>query len=287
MYLQPIFDSPDIMKQLPLENKKFKNVDKQWREIIHGTQQNKLVIKACTREGLLERFQEMNTSLDIVQKGLKDYLEQKRSIFARFYFLSNDELLEILSQTKEVRNVRPHLRKVFENMADLEFKQDNTMVAMYSGEKECIQFVDKVDPRDKGVEFWMGDVENMMITSVRHVLLYSVEDYIATPRPDWIRKHPGQCVLNGSQVHWTSEVEEAFKTGGNKGIADYFKKLGEQLLETVKLVREKLTKLQSTTLGALIVIDVHAKDVVEKLVTEKVEDVSAFEWISQLRYYWP
>ena len=56
MYLQPIFDSPDIMKQLPLENKKFKNVDKQWREIIHGTSQNKLVIKACTREGLLERF---------------------------------------------------------------------------------------------------------------------------------------------------------------------------------------------------------------------------------------
>lgn len=56
MYLQPIFDSPDIMKQLPSENKKFKNVDKNWREIIIGTKQTPNILKSCTREGLLEKF---------------------------------------------------------------------------------------------------------------------------------------------------------------------------------------------------------------------------------------
>ena len=48
----------------------------------------------------------------------------------------------------------------------------------------------------------------------------------------------------------------------------------------VDLVRTKLTKMQMVTLNALIVIDVHAKDVVELLNRENVEDVQAFEWIS-------
>jgi dynein heavy chain len=44
--------------------------------------------------------------------------------------------------------------------------------------------------------------------------------------------------------------------------------------------------MATITINALIVIDVHAKDVVAKLYDEGVEDVNAFEWISQLRYYW-
>lgn len=179
----------------------------------------------------------------MVQRGLKEYLEAKRSVFARFYFLSNDELLEILSQTKEVENVRPHLRKVFENMADLEFKPDKTIIAMYSGEKEKIQFAETVDPRDKGVEFWMGEIERMMFKSVRAVLLYSIQDYLKKARPEWILVHPGQCVLNGSQVHWTTEVEEAIVKEGTVGLDKYFQKLDDQLQDTVKLVRRKLTKL--------------------------------------------
>jgi dynein heavy chain len=31
---------------------------------------------------------------------------------------------------------------------------------------------------------------------------------------------------------------------------------------------------------------VHAKDVIDNLRIAKIEDIAAFEWISQLRYYW-
>jgi len=148
-------------------------------------------MKACSREGLLEKFVEANRNLDLVQRGLREYLESKRAVFARFYFLANDDLLAILSQTKEVENVRPHLGKVFENLQNVTFQPDKTITAMFSGEKEEIKFVAAVDPKDKGVEFWMGELEDMMFASIKHVLKYSVDTYSQEGRCQWALEHSG------------------------------------------------------------------------------------------------
>jgi len=81
-------------------------------------------------------------------------------------------------------------------------------------------------------------------------------------------------------------VEKAISTKGVDGVHEYLTVLQKQLNNSVLLVRQKLSKMATITINALIVIDVHAKDVVEKLYIEKVDDLRAFEWISQLRYYW-
>ena len=108
---------------------------------------------------------------------------------------------------------------------------------MFSGEREEVQFVNNVDPKDKGVEYWMGDVEKMMTTSVRNVLLNSIEDYLERPRTEWVKCHPGMCVLNGRQVHWTSDVDQAIRERGAVGVKDYHDFLEKQLTDSVVLVR--------------------------------------------------
>ena len=116
MYLEPISSSDDINKQLPLEPTRFNTVDQKWKKNMAHAIKNPGVINYCANEKLID-FQESNKLLELVSKGLNDYLETKRTGLARFYFLSNDELLEILSQTKDPRAAQPHLRKCFEAIA--------------------------------------------------------------------------------------------------------------------------------------------------------------------------
>ena len=57
----------------------------------------------------------------------------------------------------------------------------------------------------------------------------------------------------------------------------------QQLDDLRNLVRQKITPIGRMTLSALIVIEVHARDVVTNMVNEQVDNANAFEWISQLR----
>jgi dynein heavy chain len=111
LYLAPVFSSEDIMKQMPVEGRNFKEVDRAWKNLMSRINENPDANTVMRLEDLGRIVREANTKLEQVQKGLNDYLESKRQLFPRFYFLSNDELLEILSETKEPSRVQPHLKK--------------------------------------------------------------------------------------------------------------------------------------------------------------------------------
>ncbi len=61
----------------------------------------------------------MSVKLEDIQKALDMYLENKRQIFPRFYFLSNDDVLEILGQSQNPEAMQPHLKKCFDNIKSL------------------------------------------------------------------------------------------------------------------------------------------------------------------------
>ncbi|XP_022099330.1 dynein heavy chain 3, axonemal-like isoform X3 [Acanthaster planci] len=284
LYLEPIFGSADIRRQIPVEGSMFTEVDENWRDIMQTAVINTRALVVTAQPRMLENLQKSEGLLETIQKGLNDYLEKKRLFFPRFFFLSNDELLEILSETKDPLRVQPHLKKCFEGIAKLSFTDTKEITAMESAEMEVVELCSRIIPADAHglVEKWLIQVEDVMRRSLQEVTCRAVDAYPHTPRKTWVLNWPGQVVIAASTIYWTSEVTKAIE---ENGLESYLDKCNKQIEEIVELVRGKLTKMARITLGALIVIDVHARDVVANLCQQYIKDPHSFSWISQLRYY--
>ena len=342
LYLEPIFSSEDIQNQMPGEARKFATVDEIWRDHMKHAVEAPRAVEMAKRTTILDTLISGNLVLEEIQSGLSAYLETKRLRFPRFFFLADEELLEILAETKDPLRVQPFLKKIFDGLQVLEFdasdddggngggngnskkkkkrtgKQALRITGIGSAEGEQVKILDMIRPADaKGaVEKWLLEVESMMKLTMHDVVSRAVDSYATSDRNDWVLNWPGQAVLCVSQLYWTMDFERNVKeqarynlrttttaaaaaaaentsttessSPSHRGgpLVRYKEQLEGYVSNIVQLVRGSLTKLQRKTLSALIIMDVHAKDVVEKLVLNGVKSAADFDWQSQLRYYW-
>ncbi|EAA13034.3 AGAP011441-PA [Anopheles gambiae str. PEST] len=289
LYLLPIFSSKDIVAQMPNEGRMFQQVDKTYRMYMKTVESNRSVIGVAAAKGVQEAMEQSNELLEEITNGVNEYLEKKRLFFPRFFFLSNDEMLEILSETKDPLRVQPHLSKCFEGINRLEFDDRLDIRSMFSIEKEQVQFVEPVSTLEArgSVEKWLSWVEASMLEAVRSQISASYRAYPEKTRCKWALDWPGMVVLCVSQIYWAASIHQCFRKRNNTLILDLFDRLQVELMDVVALMRSKdLSNLQRITVKALIVIDVHAKDVVQELIRNRVSSENDFQWLAQLRYYW-
>ena len=106
------------------------------------------------------------------------------------------------------------------------------------------------------------------------------------PRKKWVLGRCGMSVLSINMTYWTYESEKALNEEGCKGMKNYTEKLLTQLNDVVDLVRSDINNLDRCTIEAMIVLDVHNKQIILDLRDAGVDSISDFKWYSQLRYYW-
>ncbi|XP_055450236.1 dynein axonemal heavy chain 9 [Psammomys obesus] len=294
-HLESIFiGSEDIRAQLPQDSKRFEGIDSDFRELAYDAEKTPNVVEATNKSGLYEKLEDIQSRLCLCEKALAEYLDTKRLAFPRFYFLSSSDLLDILSNGTAPQQVQHHLSKLFDNIAKMQLQLDatqnptKTSLGMYSKEEEYVAFSEPCDCSGQ-VEIWLNHVLRHMKATVRHEMTEAVTAYEEKSREQWLFDYPAQVALTCTQIWWTTEVGIAFarlEEGYEHAMKDYYKKQVAQLKTLITMLIGQLSKGDRQKIMTICTIDVHARDVVAKMVAQKVDNAQAFLWLSQLRHRW-
>jgi dynein heavy chain len=296
--LESIFlESEDIRAQLPDDTKRFEKVDAEWKDLMNEASEEPSVVAACTFEGRDELLFSFHQEIELCEKSLNDYLEQKKKIFPRFYFVSNQALLDILSNGNNPEKVAEYLADCFDGMRTLRFIDEGkspmrSSSGLISKEDEEVKFFDKFTCTG-AVENYLCDLEAMMRSTLRQFLEVSkgtADNWeVEKKRHDWLEDYCAQIALVTTQIMWTEEVNRCFddlEGGSETAMKEYLVVVVARIAALIEKVRSDLSMELRVKIITIITIDVHERDVVDAFVLKKIQDVQSFAWQSQLKFYW-
>ena len=185
-----------------------------------------------------------------------------------------DELLSVLG-TSDATSIQEHMLKLFDNCAQLKFGRANKAITgMMSSEGETFNFRQPVAV-EGATEAWMTAMEAEMKATLFQISKEGVYYYAKKARNRWIADSLGMVTIGGSQIWWTWETEDVFERmqGGDKhAMKEFFAKQSAQLAQLTVMVRTDLAPLTRKKVNQLIIVEVHAKDIIDTFVRDSIMD---------------
>ncbi|KAH9075718.1 dynein heavy chain protein 1 [Lactarius deliciosus] len=296
VYLEGIFSgSADIKHLLPVESARFQNINTEFLTVMKKVYKSPFVTDVMNIQGIQKSLERLADLLNKIQKALGEYLERERASFPRFYFVGDEDLLEIIGNSKDIVRIMKHLKKMFAGIATVKLDDDLTQIqGMASREGEEVAFKEPILLKDyPKINDWLARIEYSMRLSLAQLLCDAVDELQtfygtgATLPIDqfiaWVEKFPAQLVTLAVQVAWTASIETAFESShGLSGPLDIIKQSLDLLADVV------LTELSPVTRKKcehLITELVHQRDVTRTLVHQSATDNKSFAWLYQMRFY--
>lgn len=264
LYLDGVFhEKSDIKRVLPMEYTRFVQVSTDFLSILKKAYHSLRVTDSLKVPHLAESLERQAEMFSRVTRALADYLEKQRDIFPRFYFLGNEDLLELIGQTGDVNK---HMKKMFCGIDSLK-RQSGSVVGVISQEGETLPL--------KGVavtatlQDWLSELDDQIKETLLALLKESLPILLSTTTQDeflsWIDKYPCQVTLLSVQVMFTLRMEAHQETGVSR-MLDWLTLSGDALM------RKK---------GENLVIElIHQRDI-----ESQVSLAQPFDWLKQQRFY--
>ena len=295
VYLEGIFSgSADIKHLLPVESSRFQNINSEFLNVMKKVNKSPFVLDILNIPGVQKTLERLADLLTKIQKALGEYLEKERSSFPRFYFVGDEDLLEIIGNSKDIRRVMKHLKKMFAGMSTLQVDDEETMLQGFaSREGEEVSFRSPIMLKDfPKINDWLAKVEMEMRLSLASLLSQAVPElrnFFTLGKEvsydallSWIDRYPDQLVVLAVQIAWTDLVESALAGRGMPEVLVLVSKTLDLLADTVL---QDIAVLQRRKSEHLITELVHQRDVIRALVNSGVSDPTCFDWLYHMRFY--
>jgi dynein heavy chain 1 len=220
----------------------------------------------------------------------------------RFYFVNNEDLVEIIGNSNEPAKIVQHLSKMFAAMSNIDLQRPETestpggpqqvlmnALSMGSKEGEVVPFSNTIAVTSQ-VKEWLGILEREMSVTLA-ILLDKAQSSIPANDEEvlkWMDTFPCQIIILASQVMWTSSIEQALGSVSDTAAA---------LQGALAVIESRLKSLSTSVLldlqpalrkkcEQLLTEMVHQRDVSRQLIASNVASRTDFEWLYHLRFYW-
>ncbi|KAG0726862.1 Dynein heavy chain, cytoplasmic [Chionoecetes opilio] len=299
VYLEGIFSgSSDIKALLPVETSRFSSISTEFLNLMKKVSKSPMVMDILNIQGVQRSLERLADLLGKIQKALGEYLERERSSFPRFYFVGDEDLLEIIGNSKNIMRLQKHFKKMFAGVTAIILDETETVVkgiASREGEEVPFnKFVSTVDfPK---INEWLAQVEREMRVTLAQNLAAAVGEikqfkhgpidtagYLA-----WCDKYQAQLVVLAAQISWSEEVEAGLVAASNGQCAPLQQTLA-QVEATLTVLADSVLQeqplLRRKKLEHLISEFVHKRTVTRNLIKNKITNPKSFDWLCQMRFY--
>ena len=140
---------------------------------------------------------------------------------------------------------------------------------------------------DGAVENWLVELEHAMKKSMQQLLAVSIQAHRGKDKEKWITDVQGQLLITTGSIQWTNDCSKALgsiSNGKKNALRQLKKKQVAYLTRLTDMIRGQLPRLVRTKLVALITMEIHNRDVMERMIKAGCSSVTDFDWLCQLRF---
>lgn len=294
VYLEGVFTgNADIKHLLPIETSRFQNINSELFAVLKKVHRSPFVLDVLGIPGVQKSLERLAELLNKIQKALGEYLERERTSFPRFYFVGDEDLLEIIGNSHDVLRIAKHFRKMFAGLSGLLIDEESNITGFTSKEGEEVALKKKISlTKMSKINDWLAALENSMKFSLAELLGEAVEMFQSLSTlpeldhgafNDYLAAFPAQIVVLAVQAVWSTSVESALSTGGNDLQKVHDSQV--QLLDLLALmVLNDIDLLTRRKCEHLITEFVHQRDVIARLINAGASGPTHYLWLVQMRY---